>query len=276
MENIEQQYLNLCKKVLKYGEKKDDRTGTGTLSLFGPQIEHDMSEGFPLLTTKKINYSIVLGELLSFIAGHTNAEDFAKNGMKIWRKWQLNDEGDLGPIYGKQKRRWLAPGTWAGEEYTEIDQLQEVIDDIQDKPHSRRLLYTMWNPGEIHEMALPPCHGIAVQFYVRNGEYLDLKMYQRSADLFLGVPYNIASYATLLSMVAQLTNYKPGRFIHTFGDAHIYLDHIEQMKEQVSREPRALPLLQIAPQKDIDSYTKDDFTILGYNPHPAIKGNVSV
>lgn len=273
--NIERDYLSICRKVLVSGERKEDRTGTGTLSLFGPQIEHDLSLGFPLLTTKEINYDIVLGELLSFIAGHTNAEDFAKNGMKIWRKWQKDESGDLGPIYGAQMRNWKHFTTHDGY-IQSIDQLQKVINDIKNNPHSRRLLYTMWNPGELHMMALPPCHGIAVQFYVRNDEYLDLKMYQRSADLFLGVPYNIASYSTLLMMVSQLTNYKPGRFIHTFGDAHIYLDHIKQMEKQISREPNELPTLKIAPQKDIDSYTKDHFSLRGYNPHPSIKGRVSV
>ena len=278
MMNIEHDYLALCDKVLDYGEKKADRTGTGTLSLFGPQIEHDMSNGFPLLTTKEVKYNIVLGELLSFIAGHTNANDFAKNGMKIWKKWQKDESGDLGPIYGFNWRAW--PREWEEDEFGNIlmdpvDQLTEVIYSIKTLPNSRRHVVSAWNVALLDEMALPPCH-LLFQFYVRGNEYLDLKLYQRSADLFLGVPFNIASYATLLSIVAQLTDYKPGRFIHTFGDAHIYLDHIEQMKEQISRTPKELPTLKIERQKDIDSYTKEHFTIEGYNHHSPLKGRVSV
>lgn len=271
--NIELQYLDLMQRVLDEGEKKEDRTGTGTLSIFGPQIEHDFSHGFPLLTTKEVKWDVLLGELLSFIAGHTNANDFAKNGMKIWKKWQKDESGDLGSIYGKQWREW-----WSAKSIISgkgIDQLARVIENIKTNPQSRRHIVSAWNVGELEDMALPPCHMI-FQFYVRNNEYLDLKLTMRSNDLFLGASFNIASYSALLIMVAQLTGYMPGRYVHSMGDAHIYLDHIEQVKTQLSRDPRPLPYLEIEPQKDIDSYTKEHFTIKGYNPHPAIKAEVSV
>lgn len=282
----ENQYLQLCKHVLEYGVKKEDRTGTGTLSLFGYQMRFDLSKGFPLLTTKYVNYEQVLGELLAFIAGETNAKVIGdKYRFKIWRKWQKDESGDLGPIYGAQWRSWPTfvelPYTEPGDYYKghSIDQLAQVIEQIKRNPDSRRHIVSAWNVAELPDMALPPCH-LLFQFYVADGR-LSLQLYQRSADIFLGVPYNIASYATLLIMVAHLTDLEPGEFIHTLGDAHIYLDHVEQVKEQLTREPRPMPELVVAPAvgekiKSIDDFWFYDFDLTGYNPHPAIKGQVSV
>lgn len=267
----EQQYLDLCKYVLANGVRKDDRTGTGTISVFGYQMRFNMEDGFPLLTTKYINYEKVLGELLAFIQGETNANVISeKYGFKTWKLWAKDDSGDLGPIYGKQWRSWPATSVW---DY-EIDQLQNVIDEIKNNPDGRRHIVSSWNVAQLEEMALPPCH-LLFQFYVADGK-LSLQLYQRSADIFLGVPYNIASYSTLLRMVAQLTDLKPGEFIHTLGDAHIYLDHVEQILEQLSREPRELPELGITPKENINDYWFDDFVLADYDPHPVIKAKVSV
>jgi thymidylate synthase len=278
----EKQYLELCRHVLEHGTKKTDRTGTGTISYFGYQMRFDMRLGFPLLTTKYIDYKKVLGELLAFIHGETNADVIGdKYGFKIWKLWQKDESGDLGPIYGRQWRSWPAGIEYHNDdEYPRmkyIDQLQEVIDEIKNNPDSRRLIVNAWNVAELPNMALPPCH-LLFQFYVADGK-LSLQLYQRSADIFLGVPYNIASYATLLHIVANLTGLEPGEFIHTIGDAHIYLDHLKQVEEQLSREPRALPELVINPGQiftNINEYWFEDFEVVGYDPHAAIKGNVSV
>jgi thymidylate synthase len=277
----ERQYLDLAQHVLNYGVKKMDRTGTGTLSIFGHQMRFNLSNGdLPLLTTKYVDYENILGELFAFIHGETNANVIGdKYRFKIWRKWAKDESGDLGPIYGKQWRSWPTGkmGYKEGDEYpTEvcIDQLAQVIEQIKNNPDSRRLLVNAWNVGAIDEMALPPCH-LLFQFYVADG-HLSLQLYQRSADLFLGVPYNIASYATLLRIIAQLTDLQPGEFIHTMGDVHIYLDHVEQMREQIKREPRPFPQLGINKRDNIDDYWFDDFALIDYKPHPAIKGKVSV
>jgi thymidylate synthase len=274
------QYLDLCKHVLENGVIKKDRTGTGTISVFGYQMRFDLSNGFPLLTTKFVNYEKVLGELLWFISGNTNANVCAeKYGFKTWKLW-ADEDGELGPIYGKQWRSW---GTGKIEYHGDddyprektIDQLGQVIESIKTNPDSRRLIVSAWNVGELDEMKLPPCH-LLFQFYVANGR-LSCQLYQRSADIFLGVPFNIASYSTLIHMICALTDLQPGEFIHTLGDAHIYLNHIEQVKLQLEREPRELPQLVIKRKvTSIDDFTMDDFEIVGYNPHPAIKGEVSV
>lgn len=287
----EQQYLDLCKHVLANGTKKEDRTGTGTLSIFGYQMRFNMAEGFPLLTTKKVDYEKVLGELLAFIAGETNAKVIGdKYRFMIWKKWQKDESGDLGPIYGKQWRSWptnnfnpIKPVMIDGKtvfhkrEFETIDQLQQVIDEIKNNPDSRRLIVSAWNVAELDQMALHPCH-LLFQFYVADGK-LSLQLYQRSADIFLGVPYNIASYATLLHMVARLTELEPGEFIHTLGDAHIYLNHVEQVQEQLTRDPRELPEIIVDPDnncKSIDDFWFVDLDLQGYDPGPAIKGDVSV
>lgn len=281
----ERQYLDLCQHVLNYGVKKEDRTGTGTLSVFGWQMRYDLSKGFPLLTTKYINYEKVLGELLWFISGNTNAKVCDEEyGFKVWKLWQKDESGDLGPIYGNQWRSWPSGkmGYKDGDEWPseiKIDQLQQVIDEIKSNPDSRRLIVNAWNVAKLDEMALPPCH-LLFQFYVADGK-LSLQLYQRSADIFLGVPYNIASYATLLHMIAHLTDLQPGEFIHTLGDAHIYLDHVEQVREQLKREPKPLPELKVNPSDKpkiptIDHFWFDDINLVGYDPHPALKGNVSV
>ena len=263
------QYLDLCRHILENGIEKKDRTGTGTISVFGYQMRFDLSEGFPLLTTKKINYQKVLGELLWFLSGSTNANECAeKYGFKTWRLW-ADENGELGPIYGKQWR------SWEGANGKVIDQIASVIEQIKTNPDSRRLIVSAWNVADLEKMALPPCH-LLFQFYVADGK-LSCQLYQRSADVFLGVPFNIASYSTLIHMIAQITGLKVGEFIHTLGDAHIYLNHIEQVKEQLTREPRKLPTLKLNPSvKDIDDFTFDDFEIVEYNPHPTIKGEVSV
>lgn len=268
----ERQYLDLCRDVLRFGVQKEDRTGTGTLSVFGYQMRFDMSEGFPLLTTKLVNYEQVLGELLAFIAGETNAKVIGeKYRFKIWNKW-ADENGELGPIYGAQWRSWES---MSYGDYESIDQLRNVIEDIKNNPDSRRHIVSAWNVGQLEDMALPPCH-LLFQFYVANGK-LSVQLYQRSADIFLGVPYNIASYSTLLHMVAQLTGLEPGEFIHTLGDAHIYLDHVEQVKEQLTRTPKELPEIALNKDvKDIDEFDFDDIHLVGYYPHPAIKGKVSV
>ncbi|WP_017728547.1 thymidylate synthase [Halalkalibacterium ligniniphilum] len=267
------QYHDLLRHVLENGIKKEDRTGTGTLSTFGYQMRFNLQEGFPLVTTKYVNYEKVLGELLAFIAGETNANVIAeKYRFKTWKLW-ADEDGELGPVYGKQWRSWWGASSIINRKG--IDQLQNVVEQIKTNPNSRRLIVSAWNVGELDDMALPPCH-LLFQFYVADGK-LSCQLYQRSADLFLGVPYNIASYATLIHMIAQVTGLEVGEFVHTLGDAHIYLNHVEQVKEQLSREPRELPQLGLEPDiKNIDDFDFDDFSLILYNPHPAIKADVSV
>ncbi|TYS18848.1 thymidylate synthase [Rossellomorea vietnamensis] len=262
------QYLELCEYVLNNGTEKGDRTGTGTVSTFGYQMRFDLSEGFPMLTTKKLHLKSIIHELLWFLNGDTNVKYLQDNGVRIWNEW-ADETGDLGPVYGKQWRSWEGAG---GET---IDQISELVQNIKDNPDSRRLIVNAWNVGEIEKMALPPCHCL-FQFYVADGK-LSCQLYQRSADVFLGVPFNIASYALLTMMVANVCDLEPGEFIHTFGDVHIYQNHMEQVKLQLSREPRALPTIRINKDvKDIFSYSFDDFTLENYDPHPHIKGVVSV
>ncbi len=263
-----QQYLDLLKKVLEEGVKKDDRTGVGTLSIFGYQMRFDLSQGFPLLTTKKLHIRSILHELLWFLRGDTNIRYLHENNVTIWDEW-ADENGDLGPIYGAQWIRW--PDYKGGT----INQIQKAIDTIKTNPNSRRIIVNAWNVAQLDEMALTPCHAM-FQFYVANGK-LSCQLYQRSADLFLGVPFNIASYAFLTHMVAQVCSLEPGEFIHTFGDAHLYLNHIEQAKLQISREPRPLPRLILNPEvKNIFDFKFEDFKIVDYNPHPHIKAEIAV
>ncbi|WP_442594339.1 thymidylate synthase [Neobacillus sp. D3-1R] len=262
------QYLDLCKHVLENGTVKTDRTGTGTISTFGYQMRFDLAEGFPLLTTKKLHLRSIIHELLWFLTGDTNIKYLQDNGVRIWNEW-ADEEGNLGPVYGHQWRSWTSAD---GET---VDQISQLIEQIKTNPDSRRLLVNAWNVGEIDKMALPPCHCL-FQFYVANGK-LSCQLYQRSADVFLGVPFNIASYALLTYMVAHVCGLEPGEFIHTFGDVHIYQNHLEQVKLQMSREPRVLPKLTINPEvNDIFNFKYEDFTLENYDPHPHIKGVVSV
>ncbi|MGN7311494.1 thymidylate synthase [Alkalicoccobacillus gibsonii] len=266
------QYHELLQHVLDNGIKKEDRTGTGTLSVFGYQMRFDLQKGFPLVTTKKVDYEKVLGELLWFLSGSMDANVCAdKYKFKMWRKW-ADDNGDLGPVYGYQWRHWDKYVDY--EEWEGIDQIRDVIKSIKKDPDSRRHIVSAWNAADIEDMALPPCH-LLFQFYVADGR-LSCQLYQRSADLFLGVPYNIASYATLVHMIANVTGLEVGEFVHTLGDAHIYLNHVEQVKEQLQREERELPQLEVAKLDDIDQYHFEHFKLVGYDPHPAIKGEVSV
>ncbi|MBN2349549.1 MAG: thymidylate synthase [Bacteroidales bacterium] len=262
------QYLELLDHVLTKGTRKDDRTGTGTISIFGHQMRFDLDEGFPLLTTKKLHLKSIVHELLWFLKGDTNTAYLNNNGVRIWNEW-ADSNGDLGKIYGYQWRNWTANGG------RHIDQIKLTIDSINTSPDSRRHIVSAWNVGDLEEMALPPCH-ILFQFYVANGK-LSCQLYQRSADIFLGVPFNIASYSLLTAMVAQITGHKPGEFIHTIGDGHIYLNHLEQVKLQLSRKPGTLPTLILNPEiKNIFDFTFEDITFENYNPHPAIKGDISV
>ncbi len=262
------QYLDLLDHVLKNGIKKDDRTGTGTISVFGYQMRFNLEEGFPLLTTKKLHLKSILHELLWFISGDTNIRYLTGNGVKIWDEW-ADAGGNLGPVYGYQWR------SWQGADGRKIDQLANVIEQIKRSPDSRRHIVSAWNAGEIEKMALPPCH-ILFQFYAA-GDRLSCQMYQRSCDVFLGVPFNIASYCLLLLMVAQVTGYKPGEFIHTLGDAHIYLNHVSQVKLQLTREPYKLPKMTLNPDvKEIGKFRFSDFTLSDYVAHPHIKGDISV
>ena len=262
------QYLDLLQRVLDEGVKKEDRTGTGTLSVFGHQMRFDLSEGFPLLTTKKLHLKSIIHELLWFLKGSTNVKYLQDNGVRIWNEW-AKENGELGPIYGYQWRSW--PDYKDGH----IDQIAQVIESIKTNPDSRRHLVSAWNVGAIDDMQLPPCH-ILFQFYVAEGK-LSCQLYQRSADIFLGVPFNIASYALLLMMVAQATGLQPGTFVHTLGDAHIYLNHLEQVKLQLTREPMALPQMEINPdRKNIDDFVFEDFQLKNYESHPHIKGAISV
>ncbi len=262
------QYLELMQHVLKHGNKKSDRTGTGTLSVFGYQMRFNLADGFPLVTTKKCHLKSIIHELLWFLQGNTNIKYLNDNGVSIWNEWADKD-GDLGPIYGYQWRSW--PST-NGQH---IDQITQVIRQIKDVPDSRRMIVSAWNVGELSKMKLPPCH-VFFQYYVANGK-LSCQLYQRSADIFLGVPFNIASYALLTLMVAQCCNLEPGDFIHTIGDAHLYLNHLGQAQEQLSRKPRKLPLMKLNPAiKDIFAFKFTDFILEDYNPHPMIKAPIAV
>ncbi|MCB9095008.1 MAG: thymidylate synthase [Halobacteriovoraceae bacterium] len=262
------QYLNLMKKVLEEGTTKEDRTGTGTYSLFGHQMRFDLSKGFPLVTTKKIHTKSVIYELLWFLKGQSNISYLKDHGVRIWDEW-ADESGELGPVYGVQWRSWPTP---SGKS---VDQIANVIKMIKENPDSRRLIVNSWNVGEIEKMALPPCHTM-FQFYVADNK-LSCQLYQRSADIFLGVPFNIASYALLTMMVAQVTGLELGDFVHTFGDAHLYSNHLDQAKLQLSREPKSLPTLKINPDvKNIDDFRFEDFELLDYNPHPHIKAAVAV
>ena len=262
------QYLDLISHVMEHGVDKEDRTGTGTRSVFGYQLRCNLADGFPLLTTKKVHLKSIIYELLWFLRGDTNVRWLQEHGVRIWNEW-ADENGDLGPVYGSQWRAW--PDGKGGT----IDQIAQVIDQIKNSPDSRRIMVSAWNVAEVPTMKLPPCHSL-FQFYVAQGK-LSLQLYQRSADLFLGVPFNIASYALLLMMVAHVTGLEPGEFIHTFGDAHIYRNHFDQIREQLSREPRPLPRMVLNPEvKSIDDYKYEDFTLEGYDPWPAIKGEVSV
>jgi thymidylate synthase len=262
------QYHDLMRHVLENGIKKTDRTGTGTISVFGYQMRFNLEDGFPLVTTKKLHLRSIIHELLWFLKGDTNIKYLKDNGVSIWDEW-ADENGDLGPIYGYQWRSWpTADGR-------HIDQISQVIEQLKKNPDSRRMIVSAWNVGEIENMKLPPCHAF-FQFYVADGK-LSCQLYQRSADIFLGVPFNIASYALLTMMVAQVCNLKPGEFIHTLGDAHIYLNHIEQVKLQLSRECRKLPTMKINPDvKNIFDFKFEDFTLEGYDPHPHIKAEVAV
>lgn len=262
------QYLDLMRHVRRHGHRKDDRTGTGTLSVFGWQMRFDLNDGFPLITTKKLHLRSIIYELLWFIRGETNVSYLRDNKVTIWDEW-ADANGELGPVYGAQWRSWPA------RDGSTIDQLGDVISRIRKSPDSRRLIVTAWNPADVDRMALPPCHCL-FQFYVADGK-LSCQLYQRSADIFLGVPFNIASYALLTHMVAHVTGLKPGEFIHTLGDAHLYLNHLEQADEQLRREPRPLPRLLIKRAvKDIDDFRFEDFEITGYDPHPHIAAPVAV
>ncbi|HPF64968.1 thymidylate synthase [Lentimicrobium sp.] len=262
------QYHDLLRHVMENGIRKDDRTGTGTISVFGYQMRFNLEEGFPVLTTKKLHLRSIIYELLWFLKGDTNIRYLHDNKVSIWDEW-ADENGDLGPVYGRQWR------SWATADGRTIDQISEVLKLIREKPDSRRMMVSAWNPGEVEQMALPPCH-VLFQFYVANGK-LSCQLYQRSADIFLGVPFNIASYALLTMMMAQVTGLKPGEFIHTFGDAHIYLNHTDQVALQLSRDLRPLPRMIINPEvKDIFNFRFEDFSLVDYNPHPHIKAPVAV
>ncbi|MGD9806529.1 MAG: thymidylate synthase [Hyphomicrobiaceae bacterium] len=261
-------YLDLMRRVRDHGARKSDRTGTGTLSVFGHQMRFDLSQGFPLVTTKKLHLKSILHELIWFLAGDTNVAYLRDNGVTIWDEW-ARDDGELGPVYGKQWRSWAAP------DGRTIDQISEVVETLRTNPDSRRMIVSAWNPADIPDMALAPCHCL-FQFYVADGR-LSCQLYQRSADIFLGVPFNIASYAALTMMIAHVTGFEPGDFVHTLGDAHLYLNHIEQADLQLARAPRPLPRLVLNPAvKSLFDFRYDDFRIDGYDPHPHIKAPVAV
>ncbi len=261
-------YLDLMRQVLEQGHRKSDRTGTGTLSLFGAQMRFDLSPGFPLLTTKKLHLKSIVYELLWFLKGETNIAWLKQHGVTIWDEW-ADELGELGPVYGYQWRHWNAP------DGRQIDQIAQVVESIRKNPDSRRHMVTAWNPAELHRMKLPPCHAF-FQFYVAGGR-LSCQMYQRSADIFLGVPFNIASYSLLTVMMAQVCGLEPGEFVHTLGDAHLYLNHLNQAREQLSRTPKGLPRMKLNPEvRDIFAFRYEDFTLEGYEPHPAIKAPIAV
>ncbi|MEM7785771.1 MAG: thymidylate synthase [Planctomycetota bacterium] len=262
------QYLDLLNHILEHGVKKTDRTGTGTVSVFGYQMRFDLRQSFPMLTTKKLHFKSIIHELIWFLKGDTNIGYLQENGVRIWDEW-ADENGDLGPVYGAQWR------SWQGADGQTIDQITNLIDQIKRTPDSRRLIVSAWNVSDVPTMKLPPCHAL-FQFYVANGE-LSCQLYQRSADVFLGVPFNIASYAALTLMIAQVTGLKPGEFVHTLGDAHIYSNHVEQVKLQLTRSPRQCPRLQLNPAVDsIFDFKFEDFELVGYDPHPHIKGKVAV
>ncbi len=261
------QYHTLLQDILEKGNRKTDRTGTGTLSIFGYQMRFDLAAGFPLLTTKKVHSKSIIYELLWFLQGNTNVKYLQENGVKIWDEW-ADADGNLGKVYGHQWR------SWQGADGKIIDQITQVVHQIKNNPDSRRMIVSAWNVADIDTMALPPCHAL-FQFYVANNK-LSCQLYQRSGDAFLGVPFNIASYALLTQMIAQVCNLELGEFVHTLGDAHLYLNHLEQAKLQLSREIRPLPTMQIQPAKSIFDYQYSDFTLINYNPHPAIKAEVAV
>jgi thymidylate synthase len=263
-----QPYLKLLSDILEHGTDKSDRTGTGTRSLFGYQMRFDLSRGFPLLTTKKLHIKSIVYELLWFLRGETNVRWLQERGVRIWNEW-ADENGDLGPVYGSQWRSWPAP------DGRHIDQIANLVESIRTKPDSRRHIVSAWNPAEVDEMALPPCHCL-FQFYVANGR-LSCQLYQRSGDTFLGVPFNIASYALLTHMIAQVTGYEPGDFVHTLGDAHLYSNHFEQARLQLTREPRPLPKLVLNPNvKRLEDFVFEDIAIEGYDPHPLIKAEIAV
>jgi thymidylate synthase len=262
------QYLDLLARIRKDGLRKEDRTGTGALSLFGEQMRFDLAEGFPLLTTKKLHVKSIIHELLWFLQGSTNVRYLKQHGVSIWDEWADKD-GELGPIYGRQWRSWPAP------DGKHIDQITALVDGLKANPDSRRHIVSAWNVGELDQMKLPPCHCL-FQFYVGEGR-LSCQLYQRSADMFLGVPFNIASYALLTLMVAQVAGLKPGTFVHTFGDVHLYLNHLDQADEQLARSPRALPRMEINPEvRSLFDFAFEDFKLVGYDPHPAIRAEVAV
>lgn len=262
------QYLDLMRHVLEHGHVKTDRTGTGTRSVFGHQMRFDLSEGFPLVTTKKLHLKSIIHELLWFLSGDTNIRYLKENGVSIWDEW-ADAQGDLGPVYGYQWRSWPTP------DGGKIDQIAKLVDMIRTTPDSRRLIVSAWNPALVDQMALPPCHSL-FQFYVADGR-LSCQLYQRSADIFLGVPFNIASYALLTLMVAQVCDLAPGDFVHTLGDAHLYSNHLDQAREQLARAPRALPTMRLNPGvRDLFAFRFEDFTLEGYDPHPHIKAPVAV
>ena len=263
----EWQYLNLLRDILDNGVERGDRTGTGTLGVFGRQIRFDLARGFPLLTTKKLHLKSIIVELLWFLRGETNIAWLKENGCSIWNEW-ADAEGELGPVYGKQWRSWSAPNGQS------IDQIARLIEGLKTNPNGRRHIVSAWNPADIEDMALPPCHCL-FQFFVADGK-LSCQLYQRSADVFLGVPFNIASYALLTMMLAQVVGLEPGDFVHTFGDAHLYLNHLEQAELQLTREPLALPVMQIAPKTDLFAFDLSDFTLDGYEAWPHIKAQVAV
>ena len=266
--DVVREYLDLMQRILDEGVEKSDRTGTGTISVFGHQMRFDLSEGFPVVTTKKVHLKSVIHELLWFVSGETNIGYLQDNGVRIWNEW-ADENGDLGPVYGKQWRRWKT------EDGTEVDQLAKAIEMIKTNPNSRRIIVSAWNAGELEEMALMPCHAF-FQFRVANGK-LDCQLYQRSADVFLGVPFNIASYALLTHMVAQICDLEAGEFVHKIGDAHLYLNHLEQAKLQLSREPLPLPSLRLDETiRDIDDFTYESITVEGYEHHPHISAPISV
>ena len=261
-------YLDLMRQILTHGTRKSDRTGTGTLSIFGAQLRFDLDAGFPLLTTKKVHLKSIVHELLWFLKGETNVRYLKENGVSIWNEW-AGDDGELGPVYGYQWRSWPAP------DGRHIDQIAQVLEQIRRNPDSRRMIVSAWNVADLDRMALMPCHAF-FQFYVAEGR-LSCQLYQRSADIFLGVPFNIASYALLTMMVAQVCDLELGDFVHTFGDTHLYLNHLDQAREQLAREPRKLPVMKLNPSvKDLFAFKYEDFTLEGYEPHPAIKAPVAV
>jgi thymidylate synthase len=263
----EQQYLELLDDLLTHGVRREDRTGTGTLGLFGRQIRFDLAAGFPMLTTKKLHLKSIVLELLWFLRGDTNVRWLQERGVRIWDEW-ADENGELGPVYGKQWRSWATP------DGRSIDQISKVVAAIRANPASRRHIVSAWNPADVDDMALPPCHCL-FQFFVADGR-LSCQLYQRSADVFLGVPFNIASYALLTQMMAQVTGYQPGEFVHTFGDVHLYLNHVEQAKEQLARAPYPFPTMHIAPKTDLFAFEYEDFRLEGYQAHPHIKAVVAV